>query len=133
MKEKEPLAPGECEGSTATVAAVNMVVIIVSRLLWNVRNEMKKRDKRKGKIELLRECSRQKHVRILARVECGSPAAFPAVIASPHVKHADQLGASKESTRDLRYVPFIAPRGSVQMDTPSRFTRETVLSTWYSG
>ena len=50
---------------------------------------MKKRDKRKGKIELLRECSRQKRVRILAHVEWGSPAAFPAVIASPHVKHAD--------------------------------------------
>lgn len=57
MKEKEPLAPGECKGSTTTVAAVNMVVIIVSKLLWNVRNEMKKRDKRKGKIELLCECS----------------------------------------------------------------------------
>ena len=57
VKEKEPLAPGECKGSTTTVAAVNMVVIIVSKLLWNVRNEMKKRDKRKGKIELLCECS----------------------------------------------------------------------------
>jgi hypothetical protein len=37
-------------GSTATFAAANMVVIVVSRLSWT--KERKKREKRKEKIEL---------------------------------------------------------------------------------
>ena len=57
-------------GSTATPAAANMVVTVVSRLSWTLRKERKKkREKRKGKDRTAGECSRRKRVRISASVD----------------------------------------------------------------
>ena len=106
-------------GSTATPAAANMVVIVVSRLSWTLRKERKKkREKRKGKDRTAGECSRQKRVRILARVECTSYLRRPP---SPAV--IVRRIASRKTCGSAWGIKSINPRPQIHSNLPSMTPR----------